>query len=373
MTTRSRIISLFCLVSLLILLVAQAQAAPLLCQLNYQGYLTNSAGNPVPNGNYTMTFRLYNISTGGTHLWIETKDVAVTNGVFNTLLGDTTTLSPGIFYTGQALWLGIKVGGDAEMTPRQTITLVGYAINADTVDGSHASSFASAGHNHWHAAWSGSGVGLSLNSSDDVAIMADGDDAGGAFYGATMGVYAEATGVGVTGEGGTAGGYFNDKTSGESYAYIAYGNYGILSSGTKSFIHEVPATTANKSGDSDGHQAIIYAALEGGEAGTYYRGSAQLTNGEAVIALPEHFTLVTEAEGLTVQVTPRTDCNGVYVAEVSTSSITVKELQGGTSNAQFDFLINGIRQGFTDFKVYTTMEEMGFDKMNVPEQPEVQE
>jgi hypothetical protein len=145
---------------------------------------------------------------------------------------------------------------------------------------------------------------------------------------------------GVEASGATFGGYFGDTDSGV-YAYIAYGGYGILSNGTKNFIQQDP-TNPNKS--------IIYASLEGGEAGTYYRGTGQLTNGTARITLPEHFSLVTEQEGLTIQVTPRGDCKGLYVTEVTTTYIVVKELQGGTSDARFDFYINGVRAGYADYQ-----------------------
>ncbi len=148
-----------------------------------------------------------------------------------------------------------------------------------------------------------------------------------------------------------------DATSG-TYTLIASGSSGIFSNGTKSFVQEHP---------KDPSQAIVYAALEGGEAGTYYRGSAQLANGEAVIELPEHFSLVTEEEGLTVQVTPREDCNGLYVAQVTTTQIVVKELQGGTSNARFDFFINGVRAGFADFQVMNSAAELGLTEMREPE------
>lgn len=156
-------------------------------------------------------------------------------------------------------------------------------------------------------------------------------------------------------------GYFYETTN-NIYAHIAYRsggtNYGILSNGTKSFVQEHP---------TDPNQAIVYAALEGGEAGTYYRGSAQLQKGTAVIELPEHFSLVTEEEGLTVQVTPRQDCNGLYVAEVTTRRIVVRELQGGTSNARFDFFINGVRAGYKDFKVLNSASELGLAEVRKPE------
>ena len=61
--------------------------------------------------------------------------------------------------------------------------------------------------------------------------------------------------------------------------------------------------------------------------------------------------------------TPRADCNGLFVADVSTSRIVVKELQGGTSNARFDFFVNGVRAGYADYKVMNTKSEIGLDKI----------
>jgi hypothetical protein len=184
----------------------------------------------------------------------------------------------------------------------------------------------------------------------------------GVYVGSTTdGVYVEnATGMavvgladrtGVVGHGELQGGFFYDKDS-MIYSRVAYGDYGIYSNGTKSFVQEHP---------TDPSKSIVYASLEGGEAGTYYRGSGELEDGVAIINLPEHFGLVTEEEGLTVQVTPREDCNGLYVAEVTTTSIVVKELQGGTSNARFDFFINGIRTGYKDFQIVTDRDEFGLD------------
>jgi hypothetical protein len=95
----------------------------------YQGRLSDpSTGDAVTDGNYTMTFRLYDVATGGSALWTETKDVAVQGGVFSTALGDSAALSHNLF-NGQALWLGVKVGTDEEATPRQQILPVAYALS----------------------------------------------------------------------------------------------------------------------------------------------------------------------------------------------------------------------------------------------------
>jgi len=166
-----------------------------------------------------------------------------------------------------------------------------------------------------------------------------------------------AVSYGIEAVGAAAGGYFQDSDSGV-YAFVASGSFGIGSNGTKDFVQPHP---------TDPSKVIVYASLEGGEAGTYYRGSARLDHGTAVIELPAHFSLVTEEEGLTVQVTPREDCNGLYVAEVTTTSIVVKELQGGTSNVRFDFFINGIRAGYADYEVIREASEVVPQRASTPD------
>jgi hypothetical protein len=97
--------------------------------LQYQARLTDpGTGEPVADGTYPMTFRLYNVASGGSWLWMESKDVEVRGGLLSTLLGELTPLDPHLF-NGQALWLGIKVGTDAEATPRQPILPVAYALS----------------------------------------------------------------------------------------------------------------------------------------------------------------------------------------------------------------------------------------------------
>jgi hypothetical protein len=122
--------------------------------LHYQGRLLDPAtGNPKPNGIYSMTFRIYNTEVGGGPLWSETKSVAVNNGLFSVLLGDTVALDPAIF-NGQALWLGVTVGSDPEAIPRQRIAHSPYALHsqhasqASELGGFPPDAFARAVHEH---------------------------------------------------------------------------------------------------------------------------------------------------------------------------------------------------------------------------------
>ncbi|MCD4813760.1 phage tail protein [bacterium] len=94
--------------------------------LNYQGRLMNSTQQPVTDGQYSVTFRLYAAESGGTMVWEEAQSVATQNGYFNTVLGNSTALTPSIF--NQPLWVGIQVGTNAEMTPRQKLGTSAYAM-----------------------------------------------------------------------------------------------------------------------------------------------------------------------------------------------------------------------------------------------------
>ncbi len=60
--------------------------------ISYQGVLTDASGSNVANGSYNLTFHLYDTPTGGTPIWSEGKPVIVANGVFETRLGDISTL-----------------------------------------------------------------------------------------------------------------------------------------------------------------------------------------------------------------------------------------------------------------------------------------
>ena len=110
-------------------------------QINYQGYLTTAGGAPV-NASVTMTLNLYNVATAGATLYTETQMVTVTNGVFNVLIGSVTAL-PLAFDI--PYWLGLKVGTDAEMTPRQPVAGSAYAIRSASTEALAAGATVSAG------------------------------------------------------------------------------------------------------------------------------------------------------------------------------------------------------------------------------------
>lgn len=110
----------------LLTLVASAQAA-VPKRINYQGYLTNTAGVPL-TGTYPMVFALCDAATAGTCPWTESQSVAVDKGIFNVTLGSATPLS---LVFDIPYFLDIQVNGE-QMSARQPLTSVGYAFMADT-------------------------------------------------------------------------------------------------------------------------------------------------------------------------------------------------------------------------------------------------
>lgn len=97
---------------------------------------------------------------------------------------------------------------------------------------------------------------------------------------------------------------------------------------------------------------IVYAAIEGPEAAAYVRGTAHLSNGEAVIELPEHFTSIASSQGLTAQVTPNSaKSRGLAVEEKSIDRVLVRELSNGQGDYDFDWEVKCIRKGYEDYRV----------------------
>lgn len=109
--------------------------------VNYQGTLTDEMGKLLQDGYYNMTFRIYDVPTGGSPLWQESQSVWVTRGLFHVWLGST---NPIILPFNRNYWLGVQVESDPEMEPRHKLTSVGYtymAENSDMLDSLHASYF----------------------------------------------------------------------------------------------------------------------------------------------------------------------------------------------------------------------------------------
>ena len=137
---------------------------------------------------------------------------------------------------------------------------------------------------------------------------------------------------------GQIGAYFEDHWGTD--LVCASGPSSTSGNGEKNFVQNHPY---------EDDRIIKYASLEGDEVGTYTRGTARLVAGEARVPLGETFKWVTNPDiGLTAHLTPRGECEGLFVESLTTSEIVVRELHGGRSDVVFDYIVHGLRIGFEE-------------------------
>jgi len=144
-------------VGLVVSSTAQAQASPAAAPsegpaaaisvprlVKFSGIVQDNAGNP-RSGITGITFALYKDQSGGAALWLETQNVSLdAQGRYTVLLGANNAegMTPELFSTNQAQWLGVQPEGQAEQ--RVLLVSVPYALkaaDAETLGGRPASSF----------------------------------------------------------------------------------------------------------------------------------------------------------------------------------------------------------------------------------------
>ena len=101
--------------------------------LNYQGFLTDTLGNPITNPSVSMTFGIWSLSGGGTQIWYETQTVAITKGIFSVLLGGLTPIPDSVFTKSTDRWLELTYAG-ITLSPRTRIVSVPYAYTSTLAD-----------------------------------------------------------------------------------------------------------------------------------------------------------------------------------------------------------------------------------------------
>jgi hypothetical protein len=169
-----------------------------------QGQLTDSGGAPL-DGNYDLTLRLYDVEVGGSALCTDTHAIDIDNGLFSTYLQGCATRVDG----QQQLYLGIQVESDGEMTPRQSIYPVPYALTlrpGAEIRGSSSTTST-----------------LSVYNSTGKGIVGAGNSTGIQGVGAVWGVHGQALGLSGYGVFGEA---FHNLPGN-----MAHGVYGLTRSG----------------------------------------------------------------------------------------------------------------------------------------------
>ncbi len=115
------------LFSILVLLLCSYAYVHAQANLSIQGTIQRASGANLDDGEYAMTFRLYESLSGGTAVWSETQDaVEVVGGVYSTLLGKSSPLTASFDKT---YYLGVSVDNGAELLPRIQLTASPYALS----------------------------------------------------------------------------------------------------------------------------------------------------------------------------------------------------------------------------------------------------
>lgn len=102
--------------------------------LNFQARLLQANGAVVADGSYSVQFKLYDASSGGTNEWTETQNLPAKNGYITASLGSVTPFGATIDWS-QEHWLTMNVNGDGEMGPtRMKMTAVPYSFRSGQAD-----------------------------------------------------------------------------------------------------------------------------------------------------------------------------------------------------------------------------------------------
>lgn len=102
--------------------------------LNYQGRIVES-GQLLNSNDVAMVFTLYDDAVGGVPHYVEAETVDVVDGLYSTVIGDTNTNLLSVLRTlGTNAWLGIVIGGGAELTPRERLRAAPFALLAKALE-----------------------------------------------------------------------------------------------------------------------------------------------------------------------------------------------------------------------------------------------
>jgi len=343
--------------------------------ISYQGILKDGSG-AVINDVLDLTFRIYDVESGGSNLWEETHtSVNVNDGLFNLILGDVT----GLFLPFDVqYWLGTIIDGGAEMSPRTKLTSVPYSLNSKSLMLPY-SGINNTPDDAMRLTSTGNGGGLRINLSNSdngqVAFKVTNNGTGTTGWVDLTNPLSTATALRVANNGLGTGLSINDgntnnnkealrinyqgtkralfiqstgtghalwvKANGPGIAGVFEGNvdidgdlevYGNISKGSGSFIIDHPIDPENK--------YLYHSFVESPDMMNVYNGNIILNNnGEAIVELPDYF------EALNKDFRYQLSCIGgyapVYISEeISNNSF---KIAGGTPGIKISWQVTGIR------------------------------
>ena len=313
--------------------------------LSYQGFIKASNGSLLPDGTYTVIFRIYEEATGGVDLWSEEHEIYLKSGMISATLGESTSFT----FSTKMNYLEIQVNGDV-MTPRQKMTSVTYAFHAESAqkittdsttytfpleDGTSGQSLTTDGSGSlsWTTVEGGSSSSTSLSATGDATgpgvlkLYEDTDD--GTNY---AGLQAGTMATDVTWTLPTA-----DGTSGQVLSTDGLKNLSWTSEGAFSTVTASGAVTANAnlSVKNGGTGAGTVSFYEDSDDGTNYAGLKAGTMASDVT-----WTLPT-ADGTSGQVMSTDGSGTLSWSSVSGGSLSNATTTIGTGSADAKLASSG--------------------------------
>jgi hypothetical protein len=194
------------IILIILCLIGSMLSAAVPSTMNYQGRIKfNASGSPVPDGNgNTVTFGIFNASSGGSSLWSETWSsatscVTTTAGLFNVVLG---SWNPIVLPFDQQYYLEVTWFNGASpetMSPRQPLTVSPYAFKAKYVEGPISLTSSSSTTSIYGSNSSVGGWAVEGSSGNGIGVLGVGQTG-------TAGSAASPGGIGVlAGDGGQPG------------------------------------------------------------------------------------------------------------------------------------------------------------------------
>lgn len=251
--------------------------------INYQGYLTDNSGNALDT-TANVTFRIFDVSSGGIPIWTEVISVTSVDGLFNVELGNLTPISETIIY-GVDKYLETQLGA-SPFSPRTQLVSVPYAIRIRTVDGANGGNISdkvNIGNGNSNDGAFAFVVGEDNSASGDYSSVGGGSTNTAANTGATIGggISNQAQGPNSTVGGGTGNGVFDTystigggsgNTANGAGATIGggYGNQAFFNSSTISGgnLNSASADFATVSGGYNNSANSAYNTVSGGRDNT---------------------------------------------------------------------------------------------------------
>ncbi len=230
---------------------------------------------------------------------------------------------------------------------------------------------------------SSTGIGVSGGSTVSAGVAGASPASGNSgVYGLTTNTDLSNASYGVWGDdsvptgsaGGSNGGVYGYSQGGDGVVGVSAATSGIFNSAGifLSTVNALPLTASGARGNcsidflgdlvctgsksaavllTDNRWVRLY-AVESPENWFEDFGSSTLANGSASITLEPTFRdTVTSSRDYHVFLTPRGECEGLYLASTSASGFEVRELHHGTSNISFDYRIVVRRKGYENIRM----------------------